>query len=114
MTANNSTSLTDKAALDLLEQLMEISSVKVELLTELQRRIPASNTDDSSEQEAGRDSLKAILTDAIIMLNRTSSKDIALIKELKSKMKHSNISNIELDLKKVDAIISKIRALIKS
>ena len=114
MTANNSTSLTDKAVLDLLEQLMEISSVKVELLTELQRRIPASNTDDSSEQEAGRDSLKAILTDAIIMLNRTSSKDIALIKELKSKMKHSNISNIELDLKKVDAIISKIRALIKS
>ena len=114
MTANNSTSLTDKAVLDLLEQLMEISSVKVELLTELQRRIPASNTDDSSEQEAGRDSLKAILTDAIIMLNRTSSKDIALIKELKSKMKHSNISNIELDLKKADVIISKIRALIKS
>ena len=114
MTANNSTSLTDKAVLDLLEQLMEISSVKVELLTELQRRIPASNTDDSSEQEASLDSLKAILTDAIIMLNRTSSKDMALIKELKSKIRHSNIGNIELDLKKADAIISKIRALIKS
>ena len=114
MTANNSTSLTDKAVLDLLEQLMEISSVKVELLTELQRRIPASDTDESSEQEAGRDALKGILTDAIIMLNRTSSKDMALIKELKSKIRHSNIGSIQLDLKKTDLIISKIREIIKS
>ena len=114
MTTNNFTPLTAKAILDLLEQLMKINSVKVTLLTELQRRIRSTDPDTLSDSENASDSLKGILTDAIIMLTRTSSKDATLIEALRNELGHSNIGKIDLDLAETAQIISRIRELIKS
>ena len=112
MEINDSTHFTQHNILDLLEELGKANIVKMQLLTALQRQLPLSITISAPEEQTDRDSPKAILTDAIIMLNRTLAKDAALVTALKTASDSDNMRNIDFDPTDALQIITKIKTLL--
>ena len=84
----------------------------MQLLTALQRQLPLQLRTDAPKQQPDRDSPKALLTDAIIMLNRTIEKDAELVRALKATSSNDNMKNIDFDPSGALAIITEIKTLL--
>ena len=112
MAINDSTYFTEQDILGLLEVLGKASLVKMQLLTALQRQLPLQLRTSAPTQQPDRDSPKALLTDAIIMLNRTIEKDAALVKALKAASGNDNMKNIDFNPSEALAIITEIKTLL--